>query len=298
MLLKPQLVIEGYITSLSPITQGSPFRDEGAREEHSNYTYHRKMKVFYNGEMVEVPIVSANSVRGIMRRLGALSFLELLGIDKDQLEAQDKKLFYLLFSGGGLEKQESKSQEEKKADKELFKSATEKLREYIPLVSLLGCSFGQPIQGKLIVDNLVPIVKETAELLGEKAEVSARDIMGWMHYTRRDDTQIDFDKIGDKTEDHQQMIYNVQYIGANVKFKHGFALVNANEVETALFYHLLKRFMEIGSIGGQSSRGHGKIACEYNMSEKETDDTAYLNYVKENKDAILDFISTHWKVRV
>ncbi|SEN04900.1 hypothetical protein [Paenibacillus sp. OV219] len=276
------VTIQGTVKSLQPIVHGADMPDEGVAAQ-GNERFHRKMKVWYEGKAVHIPVISGNSIRGIMRRLGAQTYLEMLELDPDRI---GRKLHYLLFSGGSLETGAAKGRQKEK--KEVNRPFVEDLREHIPLASLMGCSFKrQLISGKLIADFLVPIVDEVAELYGQpKPGIRAAEITDWLFYTRQDHSDAP------KTE-RNQMIYKTEYIVPNMTFMHAFTLMGASSVETALFYHLLEELNRYGRVGGKIAQGHGKVEFHYSLEANRSADP-YISYIEKNKNKILAFLQSNW----
>lgn len=278
------LKISGTIRSVQPITHSSNIADEGVPSQ-GNQIFHRKMKFFFEGNLVQVPVISGNSIRGIIRRLGAESFLKELGLDPSKL---NRKLYYLLYSGGALETGEGRGKQ--KATKEQSPQiVSEELRHHIPLVSLLGCSYQKQIlQGKVLVDFLIPYVDEIAELYGKpKPGIRSSQITDWLFYTRQDDLE----RNGKETTN--QMIYQLEYVIPNIEFLHSFTLMGANEVETALFFHLVECLERFGRVGGKIAHGHGKVQFHYALSEKHSTEP-YFEFIQNNRNMILSFLKTYW----
>lgn len=276
--------IEGTVRSLTPIIHLANIADEGVPAQ-GNQRFHRKMKVWYEGSTALVPVISGNSIRGILRRLGAEFYLQKLGLDSETI---NRKLYYLLFSGGALEAGEGRGKQ--KANKAETPSVTpEELRRHIPVASLFGCAFQRQIlQGKVLVDFLVPYVDEIAELYGKpKSGIRAHQVTDWMFYTRQDDLEH-----SDK-EATTQMIYQLEYVIPNVEFFHSYTVVGANEVETALLVHLVDELNRFGRIGGKIAQGHGMVQFHYELSEQLSPEP-YLAFIEKNREAIVTFLKTYW----
>jgi hypothetical protein len=279
--------INGTARSLQPIIHRANTPDEGVLAL-GNQSFHRKMKVFYEGKPVLLPVISGNSIRGIMRRLGGESFLELLQLDPNQIHP---KLYYLLFSGGSLEEGggKGKRKSNNEGQSKPAKIVMEELRRKIPLVSLLGCSYqNQILQGKVMVDFLIPYVDEVAELYGKpKPGIRAGEITDWLFYTRVDDLEQD------EKQFSNQMIYTMEYILPGIEFIHCFTLMGTSVVETALFVHLLEELRTFGHIGGKIAQGHGRVEFNYEVSS-ELSSAPYLDYIRNNRETILKFLQTNW----
>lgn len=281
------LKINGTVRSVQPIIHGSNTSDEGVIAQ-GNQLFHRKMKVYYEGRPVLIPVVSGNSIRGLMRRLGGKSFLKQLDLDQARISP---KWHYLLFSGGSLEEGGGKGKRRSNNDgpSKAARITMEELRKKIPLVSLFGCSYqNQILQGKVIVDFLIPYVDEIAELYGKpKPGIRAGEITDWLFYTRQDDLEQE-----EKTFDHQ-MIYKVEYIIPGIEFIHSFTLMGTNQVETALFLHLLDELRSFGHIGGKIAQGHGTAEFNYAVSGSLSSEP-YFDYIRNNRETISQFLQAHW----
>ena len=280
------LQIDGTVTVLQPLTHVADSPDEGLIAQ-GNQWFHRKMKVYTAEGPVLVPVISGNSIRGIMRRLGAAAFLEMLGLDGDGIPP---KLKHLLFAGGALE--ESRKGKRQPADPEASSTgpaiAPAELRRRIPLLSLLGCSYRQHmLQSKLIADFLVPCVDEIAELRRQpKPGIQSYEITGWLFYTRTNE------RGNEAPSKSNQMIYQMEYVIPGTVFLHGFTLIGTDDIETALFHHLLELLTAHGRLGGRIRQGHGAVRFDYNAQSR--DAAPYTAYVKENKPAIVDFLQRTW----
>ena len=258
---------DGTITALSPIAHNS---DESCGTD----TKFRRMKIFYNEQDYQIPFYSGNAFRGILRRIAARQFVDAIGL----VEMSDK-LYYTFFTGGSLQKGAAQNYIEigKKRD----------LRENIPFLSIFGTALGnQIIAGKLKVDCAFPIAKETQALTGKSSSRSVYELTEEIFYTRRDDLE-DKEKVEGKQQ-AQQMKYNIEVLAAGVELSHGFSLECVNNIEAGCFVTAVKRMQEKGIIGGKSSAGHGKVKMEY--CPEWPDENYYLDYVKENKTKIIEFV--------
>lgn len=257
--------LDGFITCISPLVH---FSDENNGVDRKL----RRLKYMYEGEVEMVPTISGNQIRGILRRIAAADFLRVLGVEKIT-----DKFYYMLFSGGSLEKGSKQDYIEVGSKREL--------RDRIPFLSLLGCSFkNQIIEGKVKVGMGVPICRETVPYTGENSAISCWDLCDEIFYTRRDDLE---DK-AEKQEAAQQMKFTVEALCPGTRLKHFFQLLELSEVEESCFYAILKKFNESPFLGGLSSKGHGKVNLGYIIPPDA--EKVYYEYLKENKDKILGYI--------
>lgn len=277
------LVFEGTVTALTSISHiGDTFG--------INAKLRREKIVQPDGAVEEVPIISGNSIRGILRDKGMLHMLRTLGygVNEESGEVAGLSLaaFYFLFSGGALEKTGSRG---------LDIDEARRWREAIPLVALFGGAMGNQIMpGKLKVGKMIPICQETAEILPERLYdnglVSIWDLCQEEAYTRRDDeknenlrqliapdvrgllesaaadkrkkTGTDEDKV-DETGQKQQMRYFVETLAAGTRFYWELTLDDVTDLEFEAFAVTLAEFGRAPYIGGKSGVGHGKVAINF-----------------------------------
>ncbi|KIL36972.1 hypothetical protein SD71_04540 [Cohnella kolymensis] len=281
--------IEGTIKALQPIIHSANTSDPGLLPR-DNVRAHRKMKVNYEGIPVTVPVISGNSIRGILRRLGAEWLIRQLGLAPDHLSP---KLYYLLFAGGALEKGDKKGRPKAGVNESsaIRPTALQELRKNLPLLSLLGCAYQvNMMESKLKVDFAVPYVDEVASLYGKPAPgKTANQITEWIHYSRMDQH--------DTEGTSNRMIFQYEYIVPGTEFIHGFTLIGTSELENSLFSHLLELFSGYGFLGGRSAQGHGKVCMNY-ASDHSTVPAMYVTHVQEHKTDIIEFMRTLWGDRL
>lgn len=276
-------VFEGVVTGLTSISHiGDTFG--------INAKLRREKVVQPDGTVEEIPIISGNSMRGILRDKGMLHMLRALGygVNEELGEVAGLSLaaFYFLFSGGALERTGSRG---------LDIDEARRWREAIPLVALFGGAMGNQIMpGKLKVGKMVPICQETAEILPERfcgnGLVSIWDLCQEEAYTRRDDEKNENlrqliapevrglledaardkrDKVGTdddqvkETGQKQQMRYFVETLAAGTQFFWELALDDVTDLEFEAFAVTLAEFGRSPYIGGKSGVGHGKIAVAF-----------------------------------
>jgi len=275
-------VFEGVVTALSSVSHiGDTFG--------INAKLRREKIVQSNGAVEEVPIISGNSMRGILRDRGMLHMLRALGygVNEESGEVAGLSLaaFYFLFSGGALERTGSRG---------LDIDEARRWREVIPLVALFGGAMGNQIMpGKLKIGKMIPLCKETIEILPERFcdnLVSIWDLCQEEAYTRRDDEKNENlrqliapdvrrllevsakdkrDKVGTdddqtkKTGQKQQMRYFIETLAAGTQFYWELALDDVTPLEFEAFAVTLAEFGRSPYIGGKSGTGHGKIAVAF-----------------------------------
>ena len=142
---------EGIVTALSSISHiGDSFG--------INSLLRREKIIQPDGSVEFVPIISGNSLRGILRDAGMGYMLDRIGDPSLTLPQ-----FYFLFSGGSLTKV---------AGKAIDIEWERKIKSLIPLVAIFGGAAGNHIApGRLDMGKLIPICTETAHLIPASATV-------------------------------------------------------------------------------------------------------------------------------
>jgi CRISPR type IV-associated protein Csf2 len=258
-----------------------------------NAKLRREKVVQPDGSVEEVPIISGNSLRGILRDRGMLHMLGTLGYGTNEETGEVKGLplaaFYFLFSGGILTSGKERGLDIDKA---------RKWRELIPLVSLFGGACGNMIYpGKAKIGKAIPICRETAHLLPERFVdgnhlQSIWEMVQEEAYTRRDDEKneklrlliapeerklleakardererrgTDEDVAGE-TGQKQQMRYYVETISAGTLLFWDITMDDVTDLEFEAFCVTLAEFGRFPYIGGKSGVGHGKVEIHFDQ---------------------------------
>jgi CRISPR type IV-associated protein Csf2 len=318
------LVFEGTMTALTSISH--------IGDSHGVNSKLRREKVIQpDGSVEEVPIISGNALRGILRDRGMLHMLKQLGYGVNDETGEVKGLslaaFYFLFSGGALTKSNERG---------LDVDEARKWRELIPLVAIFGGAMGNQIMpGKLKCGKAIPICTETAHVIPErflenKVE-SVWELCQEEAYTRRDDEKsenlrqliapevrglLEADasakraKAGTKgdiegeTGQKQQMRYYVETLAAGTRLFWEISLDDVTDLELEAFFVTLAEFSRLPYIGGKSNIGHGKVDIKFDKwinidsrvapTGKEVSfslGNLYRNHLQERGDEIRDLIN-------
>lgn len=202
----------------------------------------------------QIPVITGNSIRGILRDYGAKKLLNTYG------KTVDKEVFNVLFSGGNISGATKNDVERAK-----------KIRENFPLISLFGGGLGTMIMaGNMMSGFLYPICQETENLTKIESEVSWHELMDEIEFTRMDDTKDDkkLHFISDINKEKEakastQMRVSVQYMSAGTQFVQQIILLDsATELEEAVLYSCLEEWFKIHTLGGMSSKGFGFFDAE------------------------------------
>lgn len=316
-------VFEGTMTALTSISHiGDTFG--------VNAKLRREKVVQPDGTVEEVPIISGNSLRGILRDRGMLHMLRALGygVNEETGEVAGLSLsaFYFLFSGGALTSTGSRG---------LDIDEARRWRSIIPLVALFGGAMGNQIMpGQAKIGKAIPICSETAHILPDRfidGELqSIWELCQEEAYTRRDDEKneklrqliapevrglledkarserekrgTDEDVAGE-TGQKQQMRYWVETIAAGTELFWDIVLDDVSDLEFEAFAVTLAEFGRQPYIGGKSGVGHGKVAIHFDQwieinpriapTGKEIDlplGSRYMDHLKARGDDIRELI--------
>jgi len=278
-------VFEGVMTALTSISH--------IGETHGiNAKLRREKVVQPDGSVEEVPVISGNSLRGILRDRGMLHMLRYLGYGVNQETGEVAGLslpaFYFLFSGGALTKTASRG---------LDIDEARRWRDLIPLVALFGGAMGNQIMpGKAKIGKAIPICAETLHLLpswcveeGEEIE-SIWEMCQEEAYTRRDDEKNESlrqliapetrhlletaaaekrkkrgtdEDVAGSTGQAQQMRYYVETLAAGTQLFWDITLDDVTDLEFEAFAVALAEFGRSPYIGGKSGVGHGKVEIRF-----------------------------------
>lgn len=277
------LVFEGTMTALTSISH--------IGDSHGVNSKLRREKVIQpNGSVEEIPIISGNAMRGILRDRGMLHMLKQLGYGVNDETGEVKGLslaaFYFLFSGGALTKD--------LGNRGLDVDEARRWRSLIPLVAVFGGAMGNQIMpGKAKIGKAIPICTETAHIIPERflgGVDSVWELCQEEAYTRRDDEKNDNlrqlitpevrglldadasakrakagtkDDVEGETGQKQQMRYYVETLAAGSRLYWEISLDDVTDLEREAFFVTLAEFSRFPYIGGKSSVGHGKISVKF-----------------------------------
>lgn len=230
------------ITALSPISH--------KEETLGTTTMLRREKVFLpDGRVTEVPVVSGNSLRGVLRRLGEELLREVLGYEGEL----PLRVAHALRNGGSL----SKTDVEGISGRRLAQ-----LRELVPHVGVFGCAAGaRTISGAIKVGKVRPVCEETRHLLdgldhvGELPSVFRQVCLeSYSHFA--DGEELSFEE----AEGHGPLMrYEVEAFATGVQLRSWIRLEHAHPGEVAFLTDVLQEFARRGHLGARSGTGFGQI---------------------------------------
>lgn len=201
----------------------------------------------------KLPVITANSIRGILRDCGAKHLLDTWGIKVD------KEIFHVLFSGGNLSG--------------IMKNDIEKaikVREIFPFVSVFGGGLGDIIMaGKMNMTFAYPICIESEEITKIGSSLSWHKLIEEIEFTRTDDGKNDelskyIEDIESKKESKAstQMRYSVQYMAAGTELVQSIILTNTSDIEKGSLYNAIREWFKHPKMGGMANKGFGFFDAE------------------------------------
>ncbi|PCG20838.1 RAMP superfamily CRISPR-associated protein [Brachyspira sp. G79] len=223
----------------------------------SNYSSFNQIKLFDdNDELIEIPIISANSFRGALRNAGASYILTLLNTKVS------KPVFHLLFSGGSIS-----SSIVNDVDK------ANSIREQHPFVSIFGgCTSDMMLSGKIQLTNLYPIVKETKNITKIESNKSYKHLLSDYISIKMDDSKNDLLSQymnNEYSEDVKtQMIYETEYLTVGTSLWQEIILKDMNELELGAFISSIWNWLKNNAVlGGKANAGFGFFEAIFDFGE-------------------------------
>jgi len=267
--------VEGRITAVEPISHIGETQSIDSKFNREKMLVTTKAGIT---KVIEIPVISGNSLRGILRRRAGYKFLDLLGIRKETLA---EGVQHALFSGGLLKKGAGGGI--------IDTSFISKVRGNIPYLSLFGTVLGQQmLQSKMDVGQLVPISCQTKGRTGIESDISIYSLLDERAATRRDDMEDKTKGTQDPDDQKQQMRYTHEVLVSGTEFFHYFTLKSCNELETGAFWSTIADFNKYPKIGGLGCRGFGMIRLNYEVQIEPA--TKYEVWVVENKETITKYL--------
>lgn len=268
-----------YLHLPSTMTLASPLIHSDERVEVMQRF--RREPYLVEGELLDVPILSGNAIRGMLRRASALRICELLNVGERSLPLS---AFYLLFAGGFL----SGSSPTVNVEDEI------RVRELCTPVALLGGSRGGRIyHGLLDVWRGEPVCDELRSWHEPHAAYdghvpSCFDLLTEVNYTHRDDRSED---LGDE-KSPVQMRYSFEALVPGTRLLHGCVLRTADELILGCLLDAIGILSRQQSIGGRAAIGHGRFRWTWgdDVADRDALIDAYHDHVRERRDEIASIL--------
>lgn len=206
-----------------------------------------------------LPVITGNSVRGILRDKLADHLLDSIG------QPVDKETFNVLYSGGNI----SGSTKNDVA-------RAKQIRQHFPMLSLLGGGLGTMIMsGQLVSGFCYPLCRESEPFTGIASRISWHDLIDDIEFTRMDDSKDDtnIDRITDIEEEKKakastQMRFSVQYLSAGTEMVQRLTLLDGStDLEQGALLTAIAEWFRLPTLGGMRSKGFGSFAATVESDE-------------------------------
>ncbi|MCX5046230.1 RAMP superfamily CRISPR-associated protein [Aldersonia sp. NBC_00410] len=215
----------------------------------------RRMKVIQSDGSIElVPVISGNSFRGVLRRIGEQMLRDVLGYEG----LLPLGVAHALRNGGAIVKTSAEP---------ITGRRLHRLRDLVPQLSVFGGAVGAaPIGGCLQVGHVVPIVDEARPMLRGKYPdplPSRFDVEALETYSHLDDVGPagGDDASGDgKGVKSPLMRYELETLTPGTRFESWVQIVRGSALDHAFLGDVLAEFVRTGWLGGRSGVGHGRVA--------------------------------------
>lgn len=245
---------EGIVTAQSSVAHGA--------EALGTITYLRRERFLTpDGKTVEVPVVSGNAWRGLLRDTAADLWWKTAGSVPLTLP-----VMHAIWSGGALAKMSGSP---------LTGNRLVQVKKACPVVGVFGTAGGgRIVGGALQVGKMLPICQETAHLLPEHLRSDTLPTM-W------DLTQIEYysripnlgmegvlqDGVEDTNPDELLARYGVETFVAGTRFYTWLSLTWPTAEELAFFIDALRTYSSEARVGGLLRAGHGRLHLDLESPE-------------------------------
>ncbi len=278
----------GLVTATSSIVHGG-------HAAGTTTLLRREQMITPDGELVEIPVISGNALRGRLRRIGEELLRDTLGYEGTLPLAAA----HALRGGGALAKTSGEP---------LSGQRLRRVRELIPLIAAFGAaSSGRIIDGSLMVGRLIPHLAQTEHLTGRPGPdvFTATQLET---YTRLDEAQsagfaamttpttpggqIDLTALAALAEATGPAVFHVESFPAGTRFSTWVHLDRATPATTAFIQDVLDEFATSGVLGGRRGIGHGHTHTTWERTSPPVQVVDWRQDLLDRRDEVLAAIAT------
>lgn len=278
-----QLTVTRWTVNMVAISSISHGGDESGSTESS---FRRERIILPNDDLAEIPIISGNSFRGILRRIGFRLLADVLGFDELPLP-----IAHTLTNGGNL----TKTQNDPLSGRRLAE-----LRSLNPLLSVFGgCGGGRIISGCLQVGKVLPVIAETTHMLDDPPATTLTqwNVVSLESYSRL--ASEDSRSSGGVVEGPGQrsgggpMRFSVETMAAGTRLQSWIQLDHPTDTELAFMREVLHQFTATGHLGGRRAVGHGQVRTTLSRTGPAEVDESLVDWrrpLQENRERALEVL--------
>lgn len=246
---------EGTVTATSSIVHGE--------QSLGTVTYLRRERFLMPDNTTEdIPVISGNAWRGILRRTAADLWWEAAGEPKLTLA-----VIHAIWSGGALAKNSGTP---------LTGSRLLRVKELCPPIGLFGVAGGgRIIDGCLQVGKLIPICQETLHILPEHYRTeqgslpSIWDLTQVENYSKIPTRQKTVEPTTSDTSEedaYSPVRFGTETFIAGTRFHTWLTATWPTPTETALLQETLTTYNEFARVGGMARSGHGNLTVNLTLT--------------------------------
>lgn len=261
----------GVATAQSSIAHGA--------QALGTITYLRRERFLLpNNQQEDIPVISGNAWRGILRDTASDLWLEKVGSPKMPLA-----VVHALWSGGALAKV---------AGPTLTGSRLASLRKAVPVIGLFGAAGGgRIIDGCLQVGKMIPICQETKHIVPEEFHYenlpSLWDVTQIESYSRNSlipkSALLQDESSGDSFD---PMRFGVETFIAGTKFYTWINLSHPTQDEHNFFLETMESYLLAPRVGGLAGTGHGSLTFDFPKLHQEIKELVNWQIHDNDKEAL------------
>lgn len=240
------------IVALSSIVHRGSDNDSAGTDTTASF---RTEKIITpDGELLQVPIVSGSSFRGVLRRIGEELTAAVLDYEDAALPVPAA---HLLTNGGRLSKSATPFTDEDERH----------LKALLPQIAVFGgAASGRIMSGLLTVGKVLPEVAELAHILPRPTRTKALPAVyaiadeSFSHLADHRTNTAEAPARGDSDDDTSPLgRFEVETLPAGTRLQTWVRLANATDLQVAFMRSVLTDFTSRGHLGGRVAAGHGAI---------------------------------------
>lgn len=262
---RPTITWRGWLTATSSIAHGG--------ETRGTITLLRRETMITPAGRVSVPVISGNTWRGRLRRIGEELLRDAVGYEGELTPAAA----HALRGGGALAKT---------GREPLSGSRLETLRELVPQIGVFGAAGGGTIiSGALDVGKVIPCLTETEQLTGRRSQQDAFTGTQLEDYTRQDDSTSH--DLPSAAGGGSQMLFRIETFPVGTVFAAWLRLRRPSDLEMAFFSSVMEQFAADGRLGGRVGAGHGQVQVDLLPDQPLADLVNWRDHCRRHRDQIL-----------
>lgn len=254
-----------------------------------NFALFRREKIIApTGEIVQIPIVSGSSFRGVLRRIGEALTALVLNYENADLPIPAA---HLLTNGGRLAK----------SARPLTDEEERQLKTLVPQIAVFGgAASGRIMSGLLAVGKVLPEFAELAHILPRPPQSTPRPYIQGVaeeSFSHLGDYRRAAGQTSDPDADENSSPlgrFGVETLPAGTRLQTWLRLTDATERQVAFVRDVLAMFSQHGHLGGRAAAGHGRVRATVtatvlrgHMPDENTDWTTDLTARRDDAIAAL-----------